>query len=367
MKSNLKRRIISHAANIIGWKTNRKIVTILSDDWGSIHTYSKQARDILNKRGLNLIKDRFDYYDALENESDLVGLFEVLSSVKDKYGKSAIMTPYTIVTNPDFDEIERNKFERYIYEFLPQTYQRLPGYENVWALWKEGIEKKLFMPQFHGREHLNINIMMEGLRKGNNQMLECFKYRSWAGIDNAPQYLSTYSFQKPDENGEHILDLKDGVGIFENIFNYKAEHFVPPQGKYNRILEPTLKDIGIDFIDVPRIKFEPQFDGSSKKIFTYLGMRNPSRQNYIVRNCMFENSNSSKLDWVDFCLNSVDAAFRMRSPAIITSHRVNFIGQIEPSNRDKGLKGLKKLLDTIIKKWPDVEFLSLKELGNLIK
>jgi len=36
-------------------------------------------------------------------------------------------------------------------------------------------------------------------------------------------------------------------------------------------------------------------------------------------------------------------------------------------NRDNGLVMLKKLLDKIVAQWPDVEFMSSKELGDIIK
>lgn len=366
MFGRIKRSMISHLANFIGWKTNRKIVVILSDDWGSIRTASKEARDNLLKSGLNF-KNRFDYYDSIEDSNDLSGLFDVLTQVKDINNRHAVFTPYTVVTNPDFEKIEKNNFKVYEYETLPETYKKLPGYENTWSLWKEGIERKIFMPQYHGRQHQNIKIMMDGLKNNNQQMLACLKNRSWAGINNSPNYLSTYSFQTPEENQQHITDLKDGIKIFYQIFGFKPEHFVPPQGKYNRILEKPLKGMGINFIDVPRVKQEPQLDGSFKKVITFLGQRNSFDQKYVVRNCMLENTNPSGINWVDFCLYSINAAFRMRSPAIITTHRVNFVGHIEPSYRDQGLKDLKKLLKTIIKKWPETEFMSLKELGGLMK
>ena len=366
MNAKIKRKIIAHLANIIGWKTNRKIVVILSDDWGSIHTPSKEVREKLTQSGLDFQKDRFDYYDALEDDKDLTNLFEVLSSVKDKNGHPAVFTPYSVVTNPDFESIQSNNYSEYIYETLPVTYQKLPGYEKVWDLWKQGINEGIFIPQFHGREHLNVRIMMDGLRKGDNQMLESLKYKSWAGIQGHPNYLATYSFRTKEENEWHKENLKDGLNLFEKLFGYKARFFVPPQGKYNRILEPSLKKEGIDFIDVPRIKYEPQLDGSSKKVYTYLGKKNKLNQKYIVRNAMFENTKAVGLDWVDFCLYSIDAAFNLRAPAVITTHRVNFVGHVVPSNRDKGLKDLKKLLQTITGKWPDVEFMSLEKLGNLM-
>lgn len=57
-------------------------------------------------------------------------------------------------------------------------------------------------------------------------------------------------------------------------------------------------------------------------------------------------------------MKQIDAAFRWDKPANISTHRVNFSGGIDPLNRNFGLSELKKLLKAIVRKWPDVEFIS---------
>jgi hypothetical protein len=47
-------------------------------------------------------------------------------------------------------------------------------------------------------------------------------------------------------------------------------------------------------------------------------------------------------------------------------HRVNFIGSINQNNRERNLKLFKELLDKIDKLWPNVEFLSSKDLAEII-
>jgi len=71
------------------------------------------------------------------------------------------------------------------------------------------------------------------------------------------------------------------------------------------------------------------------------------------------------MDWVSFTMKQVEAAFRWGKPANISSHRVNFAGHINPENRKEGLAQLKNLLDKIVKKWPDVEFMSSENLAKL--
>jgi len=71
-------------------------------------------------------------------------------------------------------------------------------------------------------------------------------------------------------------------------------------------------------------------------------------------------------DLVQSCLSEIEIAFRWQKPAIISSHRVNYIGSINPDNAKHGLKELNRLLLSITKKWPDIEFMTPTELGRLI-
>ena len=72
-------------------------------------------------------------------------------------------------------------------------------------------------------------------------------------------------------------------------------------------------------------------------------------------------------DWVDSCLAQISNAFLFNKPAVICSHRVNYIGFIEQANRDRGLKNLSKLLHLIVKKWPEVRFISTDQLVEIMK
>jgi len=51
---------------------------------------------------------------------------------------------------------------------------------------------------------------------------------------------------------------------------------------------------------------------------------------------------------------------------VISTHRANYIGSISKENAENGLRELKKLLNEIIKRWPNSEFMTSTELGQLI-
>jgi hypothetical protein len=97
-------------------------------------------------------------------------------------------------------------------------------------------------------------------------------------------------------------------------------------------------------------------NGKEKKSFRIFKLRNQYNQIQLVRNCFFEPSTNERINWVDECLSQIGIAFKYRKPAIISTHRLNYIGGLDLSNRSKNLTLLSNLIKGILLKWPDVEF-----------
>ena len=68
--------------NYKSFKTNRQLVIIESDDWGSLRTKDKKTRDKLNEISKAVKNDRYIQLDSIANAEDLAALFEVLNSVR---------------------------------------------------------------------------------------------------------------------------------------------------------------------------------------------------------------------------------------------------------------------------------------------
>ena len=98
-----------------------------------------------------------------------------------------------------------------------------------------------------------------------------------------------------------------------------------------------------------------------------IGKINKLGQLIITRNCGFEASDNSKTDWVNSCLADIKNAFYCNKPAVVSTLRVNYVSGTVVKNDFSVLNELSKLLKRIIKKWPDVEFITSNELGTLIK
>ena len=115
-----------------------------------------------------------------------------------------------------------------------------------------------------------------------------------------------------------------------------------------------------------KLQKEPLGDGKYKTHLRFLGKQNKLGQLYLSRNAGFEPSQFPDQDNVNTCLKSIETLFRLNKPATISTHRVNYIGWLHPENREETLRQLKILLAEIVKRWPDVEFMTSDELGDLI-
>jgi hypothetical protein len=360
----------SHIFNIPGWHTKRKIVILESDDWGSIRIPSRQIYYYLLQKGYAL--DKFPYSkDCLESNKDVTALLEVLIKYKDRIGHHPIFTINNLMANPDFARIKNSHFASYFYEEFIKTYSHYPDHDKSFKLLKEGIEIGVIKPQLHGREHLNCKRWLQFLKSDSYEIKEFFDQfitglPSSISQEKHRDFQRAFDYDRIEDRNESWQIIDDACRLFQDIWGFKSNSFVAPNFFWDDHIEKSLIYNGVKYIKGQRAQFLTDFNGNYNAKYHFTGQVNKFGQIYLVRNCYFEPTFNRKIDWVVSCLNQIASAFLWGKPAIISSHRVNYIGGIEEENRDRGLYELSKLLAAIIKKWPEVEFMSSDQLGNII-
>lgn len=367
------RKLFDNIKNIPGWQTSDRLVVFSVDDYGNVRLDSKEARDKMYALGIPL-NGRFDYFDALETTQDLNALFETLSSVRDSLDRHPVFTPYAICANPDFDAI--SKTHSYVYEPLPNTFERLAAdrpnsYSGTWSVWNEGINSGFLKPQFHGREHLNLELLERKFKCFDVDLKINIENHSMAGLVDDPHLPGvgfTQSFGIWQKSGiiRHREVLKDGMELFQSVFGYPSITFTPPSQRLHPDLYSYVESLGVRAIDKPFHCVRKLDTNDFVHEFNKLGRRNGQGHISIVRNVVFEPTNNRSFDSVQFALKQISTAFRWKKPAIISSHRVNYCGLINEDNRAFGLNELKRLLHGIVLQWPDVQFINAVELVNRI-
>lgn len=354
------------------WRSPEKIIVIESDDWGAIRTSSREAYQALVKSGYNMDRTCWSA-DALETEEDLAALYAVLHKFVDIRGCPASITANMVMTNPDFAAIRRNGFNHYCYEPVKSSLESSPSRRNVVQLWEEGMKMKCFRPQFHAREHIRWWQWLETLKRRSPEALETFAL-NMCGVPTAASKEKQSFFQavytEPCAVRQRTVDfssmIADGIKHFEKQFGFRSLSTIAPNCAWTDTIEEIWAKHGIRYIQGGYCQRLVEA-GGERSVPHYLGQRSKHKGWYLVRNCTFEPvKDRSENSWKN-CLAEIQRAFQRKIPAVINSHRVNYMGSIIESNRAHSLDQLGRLLKEVITRWPDVQFLSSPELGYMIE
>ncbi|WP_323027649.1 hypothetical protein [Gelidibacter japonicus] len=367
MINSLKSTLSRNITNARGWKTDCKIVVIESDDWGSIRMPSKEAVETLKMKGFKIDQCAYMQNDCLESNEDMESLFDFLESRK----KRPVLTANFLTANPDFDKIKQSGFEQYYYESLGETLLNYPNHDRVKQLWLKGVSNQYFIPQLHGREHLNVKLWMKDLKEGNKETLDGFDLKLFGISANTtkvlrPSYQAAFGMDSGSyEHKERILS--DAYEEFFNLFGFHSKTFIAPNYVWDEDIELILSKLGVSHFQGSYAQTFYNHQKNKNEIRRHhLGEKNKLNQKYLVRNVVFEPFSNPQIDWVSKSFKEINNAFFWNKPAIVSMHRVNFIGSINPENRSHNLQLLDTLLNEIEKRWPEVEYMSSAELAKLI-
>ena len=367
--SKLKNDLIINLKNLPGRSIHRKIVVIECDDWGGIRTPSGEVYAKLAEKWLVNNDCRYRL-DTMATSTDLEQLFEVLEKERGSDGRAAVVTPVCNVANPDFEKIRQAEFKEYHYEPFTKTLESYNRGGRVMELWMEGMERGIFVPELHGREHLTVQLWLQNLRKGNRDLLYAFDqgYVSLELADMKPGasgFRAEFFFNNRKQLPFLENSITSGAALFKEVFGYVPRVFVPSNAIFHPDLESKVASAGIKYLNVWHMNPVPDAKGGLRMKYYRNGKKASSGVTYYIRNCAFEPSEPT-YKGVEPTLQQIQAAFRWGKPAIISTHRVNFVGGIDPANRKKGLSELKILLQEIITRWPDTEFRSSADLFKII-
>jgi len=351
--------------NYRGKKLDKKYIILESDDWGAIRTPSKNILDVYNANKIDLSNSVYKY-DSLENSDDFERIFEVLNSVKDINGFPAKITANTIVANPDFDKIQKSNFKKFFFEPFTETYRNYQSSSSTFDFFKKGINDGFIYPQFHGREHLNISRWLKDLNNKKKNTLLSFNLKSTYSGNGDYSYMEAFDWDSKEEIEYHKVIISEGLKIFKKIFGFSSKSFIPPCYNLDPDLNGFLYDNGVKILQGMRVQLAPTGEFNRyKKIPHYFFEKDISGLLYNIRNVNFEPVFNKNFDWVDKSMKDIEIAFLFGKPAVISTHRINYISSISQKNGEFGLSLLGVLLKKIVVKWPDIEFISTPDLLNL--
>ena len=367
MLRTVKNSLMAAWVNARSWKTERKLVVFESDDWGCLRVRDKATFDALAKRGIGVRNSPYDRVDCLETDADLENLFNLLSEFSDWKANHPMFTMNTVMANPDFQKIKGDNFEKYHYKTLFDCYRDYSG-RSLEHLWELGRTSGLIEPQFHGREHLNVGLWLSDLRAGHRDALFAFE-RQYFGLPTKTgskfqkHYLAAFWAENEKQLPAMAASIVEGLSIFETVFGFRPLTMVPCNYVFPLEIEKAAFAAGIRMIQTQRGYTSPNpASGTFSIKRPVTGQVNSVGQFQSVRNVFFEPFEGDGDRAVDKALAQIRSSFAMKSPAIISTHRANYVGGLSPKNRADNSKRLRQLLVQMTKRWPQIEFQTSESL-----
>ena len=253
-------------------------------------------------------------------------------------------------------------------------YPLAPG-QSLEQTWSQGIADGFFYPQFHAREHLNVPLWMKDLKDGKKSTRLAFSHRFF-GLKTKTSslyqknYLAAYRAENPLEFTQMMEIAKDGFKLFEKTFGFPSKTFIACNYIWPKAMEEALLPAGVKVFQSQRAQLDPQFQkgGKLKIRRKFTGQRNSYRQLFTVRNVRFEPYlRNSATKEVNSAFSEIQRSFFWKKPAIISSHRINYVGNMSESHRDENIKALHMLIKRINETFPEVEFINSESLLKLIE
>ncbi len=350
------------------FRTSRHIIVFESDDWGSLRMSGRKDWEELRRMGYAVDKRPYERFDTLESPEDLEALFKVLRKHKDAKNHHPVITANMLMANPDIERIDQSGFNEYRYEPISDTYTRYFGDAHVLDLMRQGMDEGLFMPQSHGREHFNVALWMRGLRAGNEDLLTAFRH-GMCGIapkahpERGNKLMNALLAESEEEQKEIDGIVAEGLRMFEEQWGFKSKTFVAPCYLWSEPTERVLAEGGVELIQTSRTG-KPAYKSPSRHF--YSGQRNGLGLTYSIRNCAFEPATCTcPEEEGERCLQQIADAFAKGKIAAVSSHRINYVGGIDESNRTRTLRMLDDVITLLLEKYPDVEFLSSDGLADI--
>jgi hypothetical protein len=364
------RRLENLRRSLRCFRTTGKIVVFESDDWGLNGIVSRQIYDELAAAGSIDPADRFNKC-GRESVEDLALLYETLAGFSDHTGRPPAFTANFVMANPDFDSIASSDFREYSWIAIDDSIRR-PHQAALLAKYHEGMERGLFRPQYHGRDHISAENWLRALREGDPAAHAGF--RRQVPMTRDSRYLENEYTESaagriaplPEETLREKIRV--GSALFGRAFGMRSLTSIAPFYLWSDDVERLLREQGTRCMQAGSHRLFPggDHDSPADRRQGQLGERGPAGLAYLVRDCQFEPSRDGE-SAVDRCLSEIGCAFLRGLPAVIDTHRVNYVGAVDRPARDRNLQGLGKLIRRILQCFPRVRFATSDELaGSLI-
>jgi hypothetical protein len=322
-----------------------KAVVIESDDWGlcAWSTDAHAFRVLADTPVYRHPAGRRYGGSTLESAEDMAALRAILEGSVPEGAIPPVLQANTVMASPDYDRLRPPMFEA---EVLPLT--DFPATPARWR--RPGLDRALhgaidagvWWPELHGLHHLPEAAWLRGLRRGESDARRAFEQQSM--VCSAVETGGEYGAAEPLDLRRRNLAL--AVEKFRATFGRAPASFCPPDYHWDDALDRDAETLGLRIFQgvaesagarVPRFRrlfhrFRwPHFEGARFVL--------PPR---IAFEPLTAEGPSEALG-VDRTWRAVQEAWGRGQPAVVSSHRMNFV-HLQTGWADSGREALGALL-----------------------
>ena len=349
----------------LDWRRLRAVV-LESDDWGlCAWSPDEQARLVLADTPAFRSPAGVRYSGStLESADDVHAITDLLLEFRGGDGLAPVLQANTIVASPDYVGLEPPLFSG---EQLPLI--DFPHTPSRWArpgLWGEVVrarEAGVWWPELHGLHHLPERAWLSALRRSDADARRAHEQQS--PVCEAVETGGEYDAAEPIEVRRRNLAL--AVEKFRELFGRPPSSFCPPDYRWDEALDADAERLGLTTFQgkaertgsrLPRLRRVlgrypwPDFEGPRFSL--------PPR-------IAFEPSVTDRAAarvGLDAARRSVRTAWGRGQPAVISSHRMNYV-HLDEGRAQSGRSHLRDLLAALAE--DGAMFLTDAEVRSLVE
>jgi len=299
----------------------------------------------------------------------LLEIKKVLENFQDDKGRHPVMTLGMVLAIPDSQRMLEDDLQTYHRSLLSEASSK-----QMLDVIQQGIAKGVFSVQLHGMEHFWPNALMVALK--NSPELQKWIAKDVLKTEDLPSSLQSRwtdasSLPSTPHSDAHIKKaVSDEVAMFVSIFGSIPTVVVPPTFVWDERVEKAWGKENINVLVTPGRRYIARdgegglvVDANSQSSNAYYnGMKTLTKMTSIVRDNYFEPMLGHTADQ---SLAAIEEKKILGRPALLEMHRFNFTGEGE--ERVASLDEIRRLLEKVMKSYPDVVFLSTEQLAAALE
>ncbi len=311
---------------------------------------------------------------TLEDGAAVDRLRRLFRACRGRDGMSAVFQPNYIVSSLSYERAPADSCvrpgpepgwgwrERHL-PATPPAYARPGLFEAVAAAIADGV----WEPEFHGNYHFDPAARMDAV--ADPAALEAAR----GGVLAFP--ASSWCFELDSRRGIDVVrgELDRGLRIFEGLFGRVPASVVAPDYVWDRRHEIMWREAGFHVVQAKREQRRPSAGGGIvPRVAKVLERRwrklTEAHLIYLERNCRFEPAQESPdAGTTERCLGEIRRAWDGGRPAIVETHRVNFVN-LDRETTERCFDSLARLLAALVEgPGPAPHFVTDSELAQLYR